>query len=141
MNQWLGTDMSEALRERVRAYFLSLPEVTERLGYGAPTFFVRDQKTFLIIDETRDDCLAILCHAPRGAQNILVAQDAARFFVPPSSEREAGLGSGSIMASTGTMSRTSSRTPTAWSHQIRSSLVLIAEGATRKSKTTSAEPN
>jgi hypothetical protein len=31
--------------ERVRACCLPLPEVTERLSHGAPTWFIRNKKT------------------------------------------------------------------------------------------------
>jgi hypothetical protein len=34
--------------EKLQAYARSLPEVTERLSHGAPTFFVRDKKSFLM---------------------------------------------------------------------------------------------
>jgi hypothetical protein len=70
---------------KVRASCLALPEVTERLSHGAPTFFVRDKKTFVTCmdDHHGDGRLAIWCAAPVGAQATLVDEEPDRFFVPP----------------------------------------------------------
>src|SRR4029078_13655339 len=35
--------------EGVRELCLALPEVNERLSHGAPTFFIRDKKTFATV--------------------------------------------------------------------------------------------
>jgi hypothetical protein len=75
--------MSDVVLERVRAYCLALPEVTERLSHGAPTFFVRDKKTFVIVEDNPDERLSIWCHAPRGVQDALLGQHSERYFVPP----------------------------------------------------------
>src|SRR5690606_20069378 len=70
--------------ERLRGLCLALPEVTERLSHGEPTWFVRGKKTFVMYaDHHHDDRLAFWCAAPPGAQQELVAQDPARFFRPP----------------------------------------------------------
>jgi hypothetical protein len=71
--------------ERVRALCLGLPEVTERLSHGAPTFFVRDKKTFVMyMDNHHDDGrLALWCAAGPGAQDMVVDADPRSFFVPP----------------------------------------------------------
>ena len=71
--------------DRMRALCLALPEVTERLSHGAPTWFVRDKKTFVtyVDDHHGDGRLAIWCAAPPGVQGLLVAGDPERFFVPP----------------------------------------------------------
>jgi hypothetical protein len=62
----------------------ALPEVTERLSHGEPTWFVRGKKTFVsYADHHHDDRLAFVCAAPPGAQQAMVASDPARFFVPP----------------------------------------------------------
>jgi hypothetical protein len=37
------------LLERIRAHCLSLPEVNERLSHGAPTFFIRDKRSFVTV--------------------------------------------------------------------------------------------
>lgn len=70
---------------RVRAACLALPEVTERLSHGAPTFFVRGKKTFVMFldDHHGDGRLALWCAAPPGAQRAAVAEEPERFFVPP----------------------------------------------------------
>jgi hypothetical protein len=70
---------------RVRASCLALPEVSERLSHGAPTFFVRGKKTFVMFldDHHGDGRLAIWCAAPPGVQQQLVEQEPRRFFRPP----------------------------------------------------------
>jgi hypothetical protein len=69
----------------IREACLALPEVTERLSHGAPTWFVRDKKTFVMFhdDHHGDGRLAIWCAAPPGAQEQLVEQEPTRFFRPP----------------------------------------------------------
>ena len=71
--------------ERVRQLCLRLPEATERLSHGAPTWFVQDKRTFVTYmdDHHRDGRLAIWCAAPAGVQQMLVNGDPVRFFVPP----------------------------------------------------------
>jgi hypothetical protein len=71
--------------DRMRALCLALPEVTERLSHGAPTWFVRDKKTFVtyVDDHHGDGRLAIWCAAAPGVQELLVDEEPARFFVPP----------------------------------------------------------
>ncbi|MGP3915694.1 MmcQ/YjbR family DNA-binding protein [Nonomuraea sp. 10N515B] len=74
----------DAALDRLRALCLALPEVTERLSHGEPTWFVRDKKTFVMFaDHHHDDRLAFWCAAPAGAQQELVAEDPERFFRPP----------------------------------------------------------
>jgi hypothetical protein len=74
-----------AALERVRACALGLPEATERLSHGAPTFFVRGKKTFVMFldDHHGDGRLALWCAAPPGVQGSLVNEEPDRFFVPP----------------------------------------------------------
>ena len=69
----------------VRGICLALPEATERLSHGAPTFFVRDKTTFVTFldDHHGDGRLALWCAAPRGAQEQLVELEPQRFFRPP----------------------------------------------------------
>jgi hypothetical protein len=70
--------------ERLRALCLALPEATERLSHGEPTWFVRGKKTFVMYaNHHHDDRLAFWCAASEGAQEILVATNPERFFVPP----------------------------------------------------------
>ncbi|MFI7455038.1 MmcQ/YjbR family DNA-binding protein [Nonomuraea sp. NPDC049714] len=73
-------DPLAALREICRA----LPETTERLSHGEPTWFIRGKKTFVMYaDHHHDDRLAFWCAAPAGVQEELVAADPGRFFRPP----------------------------------------------------------
>ena len=76
---------ADAALEEIRRICLALPEATERLSHGSPTFFVRDKKTFVMfLDDHHDDGrLAIWCAAPPGVQEQLVEQEPARFFRPP----------------------------------------------------------
>lgn len=68
--------------ERLRALCLALPEVSEKLSHGEPTWFVR--KVFVSLAEHHhDDRLAFWCAAPPGAQEELLAAEPERFFRPP----------------------------------------------------------
>ena len=69
----------------VRDAALRLPETSERLSHGAPTFFVRGKKSFVMFhdDHHGDGRLAIWCAAPEGVQTLVVEEDPSRFFVPP----------------------------------------------------------
>jgi hypothetical protein len=70
--------------ETLRRLCLALPETTERLSHGEPTWFIRGKKTFVMYaDRHHDDRLAFWCAAPDGAQEMLVASAPGRFFVPP----------------------------------------------------------
>jgi hypothetical protein len=71
--------------DRVRAICLALPEVIERPSHGAPTFFVRGKKTFVMFhdDHHGDGRLALWTAAPPGVQKSLVDEEPERFFVPP----------------------------------------------------------
>lgn len=70
---------------KLREICLALPETTERLSHGAPTFFVRGKRAFLMLltDHHGDGRFAIWCAAPQGIQQMLVEADPERFFVPP----------------------------------------------------------
>jgi predicted DNA-binding protein (MmcQ/YjbR family) len=71
--------------ERLRAIRATLPETSERLSHGAPSFFYREKRCFLMfMDNHHDDGRrAIWCAAPEGAQELLVAGDPEKFFRPP----------------------------------------------------------
>ncbi|MBB6349740.1 MmcQ/YjbR family DNA-binding protein [Nonomuraea muscovyensis] len=70
--------------DALRGICLALPETTERLSHGEPTWFVRDKKVFVMFaDHHHDDRLAFWCAAPPGVQAELVAEDPDRFFRPP----------------------------------------------------------
>jgi hypothetical protein len=71
--------------DRVRATCLALPEVEERLSHGAPSFFVRGKRCFVMVmdDHHGDGRFALWCAAPEGMQHALVAGDPESYFVPP----------------------------------------------------------
>jgi predicted DNA-binding protein (MmcQ/YjbR family) len=65
---------------RVRALCLALPEAREKITWEIPTFRVRE-KMFAVCG-MGSGRLAVTVKAPRGAQEVLVAYDARRYFVP-----------------------------------------------------------
>ncbi len=69
----------------VRAACRTLPEVEERLSHGAPTFFVRGKKSFVMFhdDHHGDGRLALWVAAAPGVQAEMVDEEPDRFFVPP----------------------------------------------------------
>ncbi|WP_155360268.1 MmcQ/YjbR family DNA-binding protein [Acrocarpospora macrocephala] len=70
--------------ERLRALCLELPETTERLSHGEPTWFVRGKKTFVTFaDHHHDDRLGFWCAAAPGVQQELVDTEPDRFYRPP----------------------------------------------------------
>jgi hypothetical protein len=75
----------KAALERLRRICLALPETSERPSHGAPSFFVRDKKCFLMLldDHHGDGRFAIWCAAPPGNQELLIAANSDRFFRPP----------------------------------------------------------
>ena len=67
---------------RLRALCLALPEATEKISHGEPTWFVR--KVFVMFaGRHHDDRVAFWCAAPPGVQEALVGSDPQRFFRPP----------------------------------------------------------
>ena len=78
--------METDLAGRLRAICMALPEVTERPSHGAPTWFVRDKKSFVTLwaDGHHDNHFAHLwCAGLPGAQASLIAAGPDRFFRPP----------------------------------------------------------
>lgn len=70
--------------ESLRKLCLALPETTERVSHGEPTWFVRDKKTFVTYaNHHHDDRLGFWCAAPPGVQEALVASAPERYFRPP----------------------------------------------------------
>lgn len=69
---------------RLRELCLDLPEVTERLSHGAPTWFVRGKKAFVIWSTGHHGAgPGIWCAAPEGAQQAYLANQPGRYFRPP----------------------------------------------------------
>ncbi|MDX6438575.1 MAG: hypothetical protein QOF45_1158 [Gaiellaceae bacterium] len=75
----------EGVLDKIREICLALPETNERVSHGAPTFFVRDRRAFLMVltNHHGDGRFAIWCAAAEGNQGVLVAADPERFFRPP----------------------------------------------------------
>lgn len=71
--------------ERLRGLCLALPETSERLSHGAPTFFVRGKRAFVMVltDHHGDGRFAIWRAAGEGVQELLVDAEPERFFRPP----------------------------------------------------------
>jgi hypothetical protein len=81
----MGPKERERVLARLRNICLGLPEVEERLSHGAPTFFVRGKRPFVMVltDHHGDGRFAIWCAAGDGIQQMLTDADPERFFVPP----------------------------------------------------------
>ena len=75
----------ERTLDRIRSICLALPETSERPSHGAPTFFVRGKRAFVMVLKNHhgDGRFALWCAAPAGLQRSLVEADPERFFVPP----------------------------------------------------------
>ncbi|SDM18190.1 MmcQ/YjbR family DNA-binding protein [Allokutzneria albata] len=79
--------------EQLRKLCLALPETTERLSHGEPTWFVRDGKSFVMYaDHHHDDRVGFWCAAPPGVQEEMVAEEPGRFFRPPYAGHRGWLG-------------------------------------------------
>ena len=70
--------------ERVRRLCLSLPETTEKISHGEPTFFVR-KKVFAMFanNHHNDGRIAVYCPVPLGYQPVLLEAAPEKFFYPP----------------------------------------------------------
>jgi len=70
--------------DRVRRLALALPETTERLSHGEPTFFV-DNKVFVMFanNHHNDGRVAIWVPVPPGMQAALIEKNPTAFFKPP----------------------------------------------------------
>ena len=77
--------MNETALETLRRICSALPEVTERLSHGEPTWFVRGKKTFVMYDNYHHNAahFGFWCAASPGAQETLVDAAPDRFFRPP----------------------------------------------------------
>jgi hypothetical protein len=76
------SDPPERPVDRLRELCLALPEATEKVSHGEPTWFVR--KVFVsFADHHHDDRVAFWCAAPPGAQEALVAARPEVYFRPP----------------------------------------------------------
>lgn len=76
--------MSKKHLQRVRRMCTVLPEVTEKLSHGEPTFFVR-KKVFCMFanNHHNDGRIAVWLPAPFGMQEMLIENSPEKFFKPP----------------------------------------------------------
>lgn len=76
-------DAEEQL-QRVRRICATLPETTEKLSHGEPTFFVRKKVYVMFANNHHNDGhIAIWLPVPPGSQDPLVRTWPSTFFVPP----------------------------------------------------------
>jgi len=70
---------------RLRQICLALPEATEKIAWGEPTFRVGATKMFAMFTDNHhgDGRVALWCKAPPGVQEMLVGAAPQRFYVPP----------------------------------------------------------
>lgn len=76
--------MSDRQLERVRRICLALPETSERLSHGEPTFFVH-KKVFVMFADNHhgDDHIAVWLPVPPGVQATLIESSPRIYFKPP----------------------------------------------------------
>ena len=76
--------MSEKHLKRVRRICTVLPETTEKLSHGEPTFFVR-KKVFAMFSNNHhnDGHISVLVPAPPGVQAMLIEGSPEKFYRPP----------------------------------------------------------
>jgi hypothetical protein len=78
--------MTTDLAGQVRAICLALPEVTERLSHGAPTWFVQDKRSFVTLwahGHHADEFPHLWCAGLPHAQQELITATPGQFFRPP----------------------------------------------------------
>ena len=70
---------------QIREVCLALPDTSERLSHGAPTFFFKGKRAFAMVlnDHHGDGRFAIWCAAEEGVQGMLVGANPESYFVPP----------------------------------------------------------
>ena len=76
--------MSPKQLQRVRRICFTLPETTERLSHGEPTFFVKDKVYVMFANNHHNDGhIAVWLPVPSGFQNMLIETAPESFFKPP----------------------------------------------------------
>ncbi|MGW0005214.1 MmcQ/YjbR family DNA-binding protein [Nocardia grenadensis] len=76
--------MAQTPLTRLRGLCTALPETSERVSHGEPTWFIRGRKTFVTYaDHHHNDRPGFWCAAPPGAQEAMVSAEPERFFRPP----------------------------------------------------------
>ncbi|MFO7664548.1 MAG: MmcQ/YjbR family DNA-binding protein [Chloroflexota bacterium] len=76
--------MSTPHLERVRRICLALPETSERLSHGEPTFFVGKKVFTMFANNHHDDGrIAVWLPVPAGLQETLIETNPETYFKPP----------------------------------------------------------
>jgi hypothetical protein len=76
--------MNEKHLKRVRRICAALPETTEKLSHGEPTFFVRKKVYAMFANNHHNDGrIAVWLPAPPGLQSTLIENAPEKFFKPP----------------------------------------------------------
>ncbi len=70
---------------KIREICLALPESSERLSHGSPSFFIKEKKVFTMFHDDHHDSgrIDIWCPAPAGVQAQMIEAEPERFFSPP----------------------------------------------------------
>ena len=70
---------------KVREVALALPDASERLSHGSPSFYIGGKRAFMYFCDNHhhDGRLALWCAAPDGAQAMLVDSNPDVYFLPP----------------------------------------------------------
>jgi hypothetical protein len=78
------SDPGEKQIQRVRRICLALPETTEKLSHGEPTFFVR-KKVFAMFSNNHhnDGHISVVFPVPLGVQAPLIKASPEKFYNPP----------------------------------------------------------
>jgi hypothetical protein len=78
------SSISEKHLKRVRQICTALPECTEKLSHGEPTFFVR-KKVFAMFanNHHNDGHIAVWVPVSQGLQPVLIETSPKKFFKPP----------------------------------------------------------
>lgn len=80
--------MSKDTVQRLRELCLALPEVTERLNHGEPSWAVRRRTLVTFSERKPEGRVGFWCPAPAGELQALVASEPERFFRPPFGGRD-----------------------------------------------------
>lgn len=76
--------MNEPAIDRVRRLCLALPEASEKLSHGEPTFFVNKRVFVMFADNHHNDGrVAVWLPVPPGFQEALIDSDRETYFRPP----------------------------------------------------------
>ena len=78
------SDAGEEHLRRVRRICAAMPECTEKLSHGEPTFFVRKKVFAMFANNHHDDGhIGVWIPAPPGLQGMLIQSSPKTFFRPP----------------------------------------------------------